>query len=183
MVLAWYFNPSDEDKRLPHKKEPNVPVSIEDLERKTGVRCLKVDPEGYQGNETYRTLRKERLYKYEDSIDVTDRKPEFDEILKTFYIEHLHADDEVRYTVGGSGYFDVRDEDDAWIRIHIESGDLITLPAGIYHRFALDTKNHSIKLVRLFTEVPVWTPFPRPADNHPARLAYINSRKLKDTDA
>ena len=51
------------------------------------------------------------------------------------------ASGEVKYC-GTAGYFDVRDNEDKWVRIECNKGDMIVLPAGMYHRFTLDEKNY-----------------------------------------
>lgn len=61
--------------------------------------------------------------------------------IQKFYEEHMHDDEEIRWILEGSGYFDVRDADDRWVRVEVQKGDMLTLPAGIYHRFMIDEKN------------------------------------------
>lgn len=46
------------------------------------------------------------------------------------------------YACVGSGYFDVRAKDERWVRVKMGKGDMITLPAGMYHRFTLDDSNY-----------------------------------------
>ena len=99
---------------------------------------------------------------------------DYDAKLASFYEEHIHADEEVRRVLKGSGYFDVRRESDgAWVRIAVREGDLILLPAGLYHRFTLD-EQECIVAQRLFVGQPVWTPINRgeEAEAHPVRRAY-----------
>ncbi|XP_020254041.1 1,2-dihydroxy-3-keto-5-methylthiopentene dioxygenase 1-like [Asparagus officinalis] len=140
-----------------------------------GILYWHLNPKNYENDEELNKIRETRGYNYMDLLDFCPEKIEnYEEKLRNFYTEHIHADEEIRYCLEGSGYFDVRDKDDRWIRIWIKGGDMIILPAGIYHRFTLDTSNY-VKLMRLFKGEPVWTAYNRPQEAHPARQEYIKN--------
>ncbi|KAL6641101.1 hypothetical protein ACP70R_019282 [Stipagrostis hirtigluma subsp. patula] len=108
-----------------------------------GVLYWHLDPKKPESEEELSNFRKERGYNYMDLIEICPEKLEnYEEKAKNFFREHMHADEEVRYCLEGSRYVDVRDKDDKWIRVWIKEGDMIVLPAGIYHRFTLDSANY-----------------------------------------
>ncbi|CAM8893457.1 unnamed protein product [Rhodiola kirilowii] len=174
VIQAWYMDESDEDQRLPHHKDPKEYVSLDELAA-LGVLSWRLDADNYETDEELKKIREDRGYSYTDFCEVCPEKlPNYEEKIKNFFEEHLHTDEEIRYCVGGSGYFDVRDKDEKWIRVWVKKGGMIVLPAGIYHRFTLDTDNY-IKAMRLFVGDPIWTPFNRPHDHLPARKAYVET--------
>ena len=141
----------------------------------------------------------ERSYRNRDEITVSPEKMGaiYEEKVRMFFNEHLHEDEEIRYILDGEGFFDVRNAKDDWIRISLVKGDLIVLPAGIYHRFTTDSKNvwcthtvlHTliliaqqyIKAMRLFKDEPQWTPLNRglETDNNLHRKSYLHMRDTK----
>lgn len=102
-------------------------------------------------------LRGARGYATQDVVELRPDTPNLDAILAKFDGEHLHRDDEVRFVVEGEGVFDIRGADERWIRVEVEAGDLIVVPAGLYHRFFL-TERRQIRCVRLFKDAAGWVP-------------------------
>lgn len=88
-------------------------------------------------------LAAERGYKNRDQVCVSPQTmgDVYEEKVKMFFAEHLHEDEEIRYILDGEGYFDVRGQEDEWIRICLNKDDMIILPAGIYHRFTTNEQN------------------------------------------
>ncbi|KAJ7766190.1 Acireductone dioxygenase ARD family [Mycena metata] len=173
-MRAYYFDNVPGDQRLPHDYVPSRPVAPHVL-KALNVLSWTIPVEGYE--DSVNAIAKERGYKNRDTIDVS--KEGMGEIyeskIKGFFEEHMHEDEEIRYILSGSGFFDVRETPtDAWIRLAVEPGDLIVLPAGIYHRFTLDEANR-IKALRLFQDEPKWIPHNRSSDTdvNPHRIGYL----------
>lgn len=172
MVRAWYMDDSTTDQRETHMTQPPNFVSLDEL-KKIGVNYWQIDSANFETSPELKEIRKEFKYDYEDQVCCQKDASGYDDMLKKFFEEHIHSDDETRLVLDGSGFFDVRDpRSDKWIRIEVIKNDFISIPPGLYHRFTLDTKNY-IKVNRYFCGNPVWIPLNRPQDDNPVRLEYL----------
>lgn len=91
-----------------------------------------------------------------DVINVTNETPNLDAMLAKFCKEHTHTEDEVRFTVKGSGVFHIHSKGQVFA-IQVESGDLINVPAGTQHWFDL-CSDRQIRCIRLFQDTTGWAP-------------------------
>ncbi|QKX60060.1 uncharacterized protein TRUGW13939_07202 [Talaromyces rugulosus] len=167
-MKAYYYDNAPGDQREDHDSGRQVDTSyLESL----GV-VYRLCPQVADVD----ALARDRGYKNRDEITVSPEKMGdiYEEKVKSFFHEHLHEDEEIRYILDGEGFFDVRSQNDDWVRIRLVKNDLLILPAGIYHRFTTDSKNY-IKAMRLFQDEPKWTPLNRgpEVDVNPHRQSYL----------
>ena len=92
-----------------------------------------------------------------DVINVNPQTPNLDALLNKFNREHTHSEDEVRFTVKGSGLFHIHPDNGPVFAVKVESGDLINVPLGTKHWFNL-CDERQIRCIRLFQDVSGWTP-------------------------
>ncbi|KAK4231493.1 Acireductone dioxygenase ARD family [Podospora fimiseda] len=171
-MKAYTYDNLPGDQRLPHDTTPNSTLVTLDQLAQIGVIYHHI-PSLDQVN----SLASSRGYRNRDEITVSPAAMGdiYETKVKSFFDEHLHEDEEIRYIRDGAGYFDVRDKSDRWIRIRLEKDDLIILPAGIYHRFTTDESNY-VQAMRLFKDEPKWTPLNRAEelDANPHRKEYVS---------
>jgi 1,2-dihydroxy-3-keto-5-methylthiopentene dioxygenase len=139
--------------------QPDIALSADALAAE-GILYWKLpsDPEAYA--QPLQAIRDARGYVEMDQIYLGATTPDLDGLCARFFLEHLHTDEEIRFVVDGAGIFDLRDVNDAWMRVHVEAGDVIIVPANKYHRFTLDGQR-TITCKRLFQDNSGWTPINR----------------------
>jgi len=136
--------------------QPNRSYAADDL-RQFGVLHWRL-PAGSEGE--IERIKRDRGYVDQDEVSLSRETPNLDAICAKFDKEHYHTLDEVRFVVEGEGIFDVRDTVDRWVRIEVDAGDLIVIPARTYHRFYL-TAAKNIRCTRLFLNHDGWAPLYR----------------------
>jgi 1,2-dihydroxy-3-keto-5-methylthiopentene dioxygenase len=128
-MKVYYHDNVDSDQRLPHEGEPVTPADLEAL----GVFAANIpdqaevdkiaEERGYRNRDevsdtpspnmtTARLLKRVAGFETETNWVKVKISPElqgekYPSMIKMFYEEHLHVDEEIRYILGGEGYFDV----------------------------------------------------------------------------
>lgn len=174
MVEAYYHDNNDTEDNFTDAHNSGKPVALSHLE------SIGVIYHHITSTEELDALAEQRSYKNRDVVNLSLATfPDLDAFnakMRQFYKEHYHEDEEIRYIVDGEGYFDVRNENDAWIRTKLVKNDLLILPAGIYHRFTLSSNARYVKAVRLFKDEPKWEAINRDLGRESeARLEYVKT--------
>ena len=115
---------------------------------------FRAPPDEYQPKlDAYKS---ERGYGTQDEVGLHPELDGLEALCAKFDKEHLHTDDEVRFVIDGAGIFDIRSNDDRWMRVVVEPGDLIIVPKDKHHRFML-TETKMIRCLRLFQDQSGWS--------------------------
>ncbi|MCO5575517.1 hypothetical protein L7F22_029318 [Adiantum nelumboides] len=103
---AWYMDDSDDDQRLPHHLDPKQYVSLDKL-AELGVLHWVLDADSYEQDPQLAKIRQERGYTYHDICDVApDKLMNYENKLKSFFEEHIHTDEEIRFVIEAAVYLD-----------------------------------------------------------------------------
>jgi len=98
-----------------------------------------------------------RGYKAWDVISLAEHTPNLDQLLENFQREHHHTDDEVRFIASGHGVFIIQGKDERFFEVHLNPGDLISVPEGVRHYFTL-AEDRKVVAVRIFVTEEGWVP-------------------------
>lgn len=106
-MRAYYFDNLPGDQRHSHSYTPPRPVSVSTL-KSINVQHFTIPVDGYEPE--LNRIAKENDYKSQDVVDVSRATlgQGYEEKMSKFYREHMHEDEEIRYVLEGSGFFDVR---------------------------------------------------------------------------
>jgi 1,2-dihydroxy-3-keto-5-methylthiopentene dioxygenase len=93
-------------------------------------------------------------YQAVDVISLNADHPDRAALRQKFLNEHTHAEDEVRFFVGGGGLFTIHAQQKVF-EVACRKNDLINLPAGTQHWFDMG-EYPSFIAIRIFTNPAGW---------------------------
>ncbi|KAK6103625.1 ARD/ARD' family protein [Brugia pahangi] len=130
------------DRRLPHHVYPPKLYTTDQLQAIAGVVSYKVDIDDVNAmKKRISRVKAERKMTTTDIFTLDQNTNKFEEKLEQLYEPVAKDVDSAFLVTDGSAYYDIEIDDDDWIRINVERGDLIIIPSGRNHRFTLTTQN------------------------------------------
>lgn len=185
-MKSWYLDDEVSKPTLrmaslkPGRRSEAPRVTLSQL-KELGVVYYRINLSDFM---TVNCIVKERFYKHTDEIRVSQTNKD-EQLLEKLFAEHFNEDEQLRLVTDGSCYVDVRSKSDTWIRMQLTAGDLIVLPAGMFHRSTLDESDYCATM-RVFRDAQRWAPVFRSekrAESHPVRLLYARMAKGKSSVA
>jgi 1,2-dihydroxy-3-keto-5-methylthiopentene dioxygenase len=95
-------------------------------------------------------------YQSADVVTLSPQTPNLEGILEPFRKEHIHTENEIRLVIDGAGTFSINPQTAPVFHIHMQPGELISVPANTWHWFDLGPERR-IKAVRIFESTEGWT--------------------------
>ncbi|VIO93668.1 Hypothetical 20.9 kDa protein in PLB1-HXT2 intergenic region, putative [Brugia malayi] len=130
------------DRRLPHHVYPPKLYTTDQLQAIAGVVSYKVDIDDANAmKKRISRVKAERKMTTTDIFTLDQNTNKFEEKLEQLYEPVAKDVDSAFLVTDGSAYYDIEIDDDDWIRINVERGDLIIIPSGRNYRFTLTTQN------------------------------------------
>ncbi|CCD71494.1 putative inactive acireductone dioxygenase 1 [Caenorhabditis elegans] len=151
-MQIWHMEPFPcGDRRLPHHVFPPKKITTTQLGQLAGVQYYKVDLDDTASmKKRLSAVKTEKNVTFTDMFTVSETMLEFDDKMEQFYEPQVQKEDVISLVVEGTCYYDVEPEDDSWIRVQVEKGDLIVIPKGLSHRFTTTPQNF-VKIQRFFS--------------------------------
>uniref|UniRef100_A0A914Y468 Uncharacterized protein n=1 Tax=Panagrolaimus superbus TaxID=310955 RepID=A0A914Y468_9BILA len=130
------------DRRMPHHVFPPKMVTTDQLLNLAGVISYKVDlSDTLSMKKRLSYVRNEKDKVATDVLTLDENIMDLEEKLEFLYEPIEKEEDEVFMVLEGAMYYDVEHQDDKWVRIFLERGDLIIIPKGKPYRCTTTSTN------------------------------------------
>ncbi|RUS69652.1 hypothetical protein EGW08_022590 [Elysia chlorotica] len=173
MVLAWYLSETVENPNLLNRPEDARIVVMCELHF-LGVEAMRFAITETACDPSFMCMRMFKDFHFDKEVTLSKGvSEEGDKLVDEYAREHIDIDHEGMMVQEGGGFYDIREQNDRWIRMEVKPGDMLIIPGGAYHRFILDENNHmkgiSLSRVPPGDDTTVYRP---QADNHDVRKQY-----------
>eukprot|EP01083_Nonionella_stella_P281633 958348_1 len=149
MVKCWYLLGKGDAQELQNPREPNqTSADSQDIYKiswtslsKLQIQYWNLEVENYRKFNTFALIK--RRQNLDKEYEISLNSAEYD------FAQHMHETDEARFILNGELYYDIYDDEQHIIRMHLTPGDLIIIPKYRLHRTILPHNIESVTFLQL----------------------------------